>query len=626
MFSQEDLEAYNRVQNAVELQRQLQNQGPTRGRVARIAAWVLLVLFLATTTAAAFLGYNVLYLNNEFLKSQGNFARVVADNNERLQTIQGLNDVLNQANENVYALNRSLDTERNERNAAVAKLNQNVEALAQQVQEERELVLVERKRGNREIEKANGIIADKEERINYYTEVNVGLEESVTQLDASVRRLESTNSALSREKNSLTQANNTLTREKSALSQRNGTLASENRRLTSSVSARDARISTLQSDLRREKAQQVTIPYCSSNYYTVTGGKLSCVARNTSSFQATQVETSSINLPYSGTVNLRINRSGDIGSDRSMEILEHAVKTIEEYMGQSIPLKGNEIRLDFVEGLPPGWERFAGFNDGTYMEILQEKDKDLSIYSSKTNDPLGIIIAHEVAHYYWNDERTWLDEGAAEFLATYSENKRVGRAMTSQNKRCSQAYSISYLEYQKYDKGDDGYTCNYSLGERLFLDLYDQMKEEDFQSAFRSLNASGRNKLGGIHQVRNAFYPGSEWVQEIIDEWYGYREKPEAHWPNGTFLGYMTWEEADGWKLQANRDNEPCATILRLNDQTAGSGYSVRETRDECYYTGEWNGETGDLLVTIAGTTYRAVEVSIDSAPNGSTFSRRTTI
>ena len=105
MFSQEDLEAYNRVQSTMELQRQLQNQAPTRGRVARIAAWVLLVLFLATTTAAAFLGYNVLYLNNEHLKLQGSFARVVTDRNESVKTIVELNETLNQANENVHTLN-----------------------------------------------------------------------------------------------------------------------------------------------------------------------------------------------------------------------------------------------------------------------------------------------------------------------------------------------------------------------------------------------------------------------------------------------------------------------------------------------------------------------------------------
>ena len=290
-------------------------------------------------------------------------------------------------------------------------------------------------------------------------------------------------------------------------------------------------------------------------------------------------------------------------------------------MAQAIPLKGNEIRLDFVDKIDSIGDP-AGVYKVTHMEILKEYDSGPPAWG---DDDLGIIIAHEVAHYYWTGEKTWMNEGAAEFLAIYSENKKVGRAMTRTNNSCSQANSISALEQQEYDKGDAGFSCNYYLGEGLFLELYNEMREEDFQLAFRKLHTSTQNKIAGIYQVRQAFYPGSEWVQEIIDDWYGYREKPEAHWPNETFLGYMTWEEADGWKLQANRDNEPCATILRLNDQTAGSGYSVRETRDECYYTGEWD-NNGDLIVTINGTEYRAVEISIASAPNGSTFSRRTSI
>ena len=435
-----------------------------------------------------------------------------------------------------------------------------MESLTQQVREERERGNLEIGKANREIEKANGIIADKEERISYLTEVNVGLEESVTQLDAAVRRLESANNTLTREKNVLTQTNSTLARDKNSLTRQNSTLASENRRLTSSVSARDARVATLQSDLRTARAQQVSIPACSSNYYTVTGGKLSCVARNTSAFQSTQVETSSINLPYSGTVNLRINRSGDIGSDRSMEILEHAVKTIEEYMGQPIPLRGNEIRLDFVDDLNVTGD-FTGVHKGTHMEILQEKDKDLSIYSSKTNDPLGIIIAHEVAHYYWAGERNWLDEGAAEFLAIYSENRRVRRAMTSQKKRCTQAYSISYLESQKYAPESDGFTCNYSLGEGLFLDLYNSLTEAQFQQGFRNLLTEAQGNIGGVYQVRQAF-PDN---QGVIDQWYGYREKPEAHWYDGSYLAYYTWQENGEW-WHKTRDDKPCALRISYDE------------------------------------------------------------
>ena len=253
-----------------------------------------------------------------------------------------------------------------------------------------------------------------------------------------------------------------------------------------------------------------------------------------------------------------------------------------------------------------------GFIREPTWEVLEKYDSAAPRWG---DDKLGIIIAHEVAHYYFNGERNWLDEGAAEFLAIYSENKRVGRVMTGQNKDCTQASTIGYLESRKFEPGDAGFTCNYSLGEGLFLDIYGQMQKSDFQKAFQSLYASGDNKIAGIYQVRQAFYPGSEWVQEIIDKWYGYREKPEMHLNNGTFLGYMTWEEDDGWKLQANRDQEPCATILRLNDQTGGAGYTVKQTRDECYYTGEWD-ENGGLIVTIDGKEYRAVEVKISGPPS----------
>ena len=574
MYSQQDLQAYERVRNALAGQHARKNTG------LKVSLAITLFLLLIAVGGTAFLSYNIYYLNNAHLRLQGSFARVVTE----------LNETLNQANENVHTLNRSLDTERNERNAAVDKLNRYVESLTQQVQEERELVLAERKRGNqeiekanREIEKANGIIADKEELINYYTEVNVGLEESVTQLDASVRRLESTNGALRREKNSLTQANNTL----------------------------NARVATLQSDLRTARAQQVSIPACSSNYYTVTGGKLFCVARNTSAFQATQVETKPINLPHSGTVNLRINRSGELGSDRSMEILEHAVKTIEEYMGEPIPLKGNEIRLDFVDDLNVTGD-FTGVHKGTHMEILKEVDKDQSIYSSKTNDPLGIIIAHEVAHYYWAGERNWLDEGAAEFLAIYVENKRVGRAINSRGKECTQASTIRDLESRKYKSGDDGFTCNYTLGEGLFLDLYGQIEQEDFRKAFRELYTTSDEKEAGIYQVRQAFYPGSEWVQKIIDEWYGYREKPEAHWPDGSFLAHYTWQKDGKWWHKV-REDKPCA--LRISYDESSRRFT-RHSSSICQLTGEWD-ENKDLIVTVQGKSYRAVEIRITKDPDG---------
>ena len=591
MYSQQDLQAYERVRNALAGQHARKNTG------LKVSLAITLFLLLIAVGRTAFLSYNIYYLNNAHLRLQGSFARVVTE----------LNETLNQANENVHTLNRSLDTERNERNAAVTKLNRNVESLAQQVQEERELVLAERKRGNqeiekanreiekanREIEKANGIIADKEERINYYTEANAALENSA-------RQLEATN-------DSLTRKNRTLTGEKNSLAQRNSTLSSGNRRLTSSVSTLNSRVSSLQSQLTQAKAQQVAIPNCASNYYTAIGGKLSCVARNSNAFQVTQTETSTVRLPHSGIVNLKINRSGELGSDRSMEILEHAVKTIEEYMGEPIPLKGNEIRLDFVNEInSPGSP--AGTYKETLMEVLEEYDSEKPRWG---DDKLGMIVAHEVAHYYFSGERDWLNEGAAEFLAIYVENKRVGRAINSLGKECTQASTIRDLESRKYKSGDDGFTCNYTLGEGLFLDLYGQIEQEDFRKAFRELYTTSDEKKAGIYQVRQAFYPGSEWVQKIIDEWYGYREKPEAHWPDGSFLAYYTWQKDGKWWRKVQED-KPCA--LRISYDESSRRFTSHSS-SICQLTGEWD-ENKDLIVTVQGKSYRAVEIRIAKDPD----------
>lgn len=366
------------------------------------------------------------------------------------------------------------------------------------------------------------------------------------------------------------------------------------------ISSQNTTISRLGASLSYARSQEVRIPDCSTKYYTSINGQLYCVSRRTAAAPNTQGESRDIDLPQTGPVTLKIYRSGEQGSEQSMAILEHAVRTIEEYMGQPIPLQGREIRLDFVEEIKGGW---AGVHKGTHMEILQKYESG----RPWQRDRLGSIIAHEVAHYYWAGDRDWLDEGAADFLELYSENRRTGAPIRAKNRRCYQVSNISQLESQRYEQDDAGFRCNYSLGEGLFVDLYNAMSATEFRQSFRELYNSGKNKLTGVHQVRQAYYYSSAWA--IIDQWYGYREKPEAHWLNGEFLGFYTWKERGELVLPPNRSGQPCATRLRRNDQSTRGGYYF-QTRNECHYTGTWSDE-GDLLVTINGTTYRAVDVQV---------------
>ena len=575
--------------------------------------FILYPLFLAALAAIAFLGWQLF---------------------EYATALPTWEAALTQSRDSLQAANREISTREQESarlSGEVAQTKANLESTAQQLEIYRKVL----ERANANVDQANETIREQDQRLRMAQNLlndtlderdtarqsleverqNLAAEKQTTRRQASritnlQADLQSKDNRITQLSSEVSQQNTQISRQRTQISQQNSAISN----LRSQIRTKDATISRLQN-------QQVKIPACSTNYYTAISGQLSCVARNSAAFQATQTESRDINLPQTGRVTLKINRSGELGSDQSMDFLEHAVRTIEEYMGQPIPLQGREIRLDFVKALELDGD-FAGVHKGTHMEILQEYDSDappgrdsslndliesiLGIsQESDATSPLAAIIAHEVAHYYWTDERVWLHEGAAEFLALYSESRRTGDPIRAQWQRCSQVSNIRQLESKRYESGDDGFRCNYSLGEGLFVDLYKAMSATQFRQSFRELYAAGQNKLAGVHQVRQA-YPGS-W--SIIDRYYGYREKPEAHWPNGDFLGYYTWEENGEYRL-TTRNGRPCATTLRMNYQ----GWWIGATRYECYYTGTWSPE-GDLLVTISGTTYRAVEMEISGPP-----------
>ena len=111
---------------------------------------------------------------------------------------------------------------------------------------------------------------------------------------------------------------------------------------------------------------------------------------------------------------MAIIRTNNQGADRSIDLLEHSVRNIEEFMAAPFPngyvglLFGNAVSGDS-----------AGTYFGTHMAILARYDIDDDSYYA---DYAGHIIAHEVAHYYWNDNDDWVDEGASDFVASISEN------------------------------------------------------------------------------------------------------------------------------------------------------------------------------------------------------------
>ena len=268
MFSQEDLDAYNRVQNTIG------EQSRQRGRLARILAWVFIPLFVIAAIGAGALGYILYQLNQDYVQLQGDLVGAVANYNESVATVRGVNAGLNRANETIQALNTALDTERQERNAAVRSLNETVASLAAQLEDERSEFYREIDNANREIAAANQTVAaketEKQDWINYYANANADLENVIASLEEAVLEYSTTNASLVKENDSLIQQNYDLESERNRL-------AANHLKMATLIDPLQGQVRDLEDKLAEARIRQVVVPDCSSNYYVKVATKtLAC--------------------------------------------------------------------------------------------------------------------------------------------------------------------------------------------------------------------------------------------------------------------------------------------------------------------------------------------------------------
>ena len=148
------------------------------------------------------------------------------------------------------------------------------------------------------------------------------------------------------------------------------------------------------------------------------------------------LELRTITLPLSGDVVLSIIRTGP-GAATSMDLLEHSVRGVEEFMG--LPLPTNYVGLLYEDAV---YGSNAGANFGTHIAILPKYDVADGSHEAEF---AGSVIAHEVAHYYWGGNEDWVNEGAANFMASVIDGARTGRPIAVSNAPCGHAGSLAEL-------------------------------------------------------------------------------------------------------------------------------------------------------------------------------------
>ena len=192
--------------------------------------------------------------------------------------------------------------------------------------------------------------------------------------------------------------------------------------------------------------------------------------------ERTSVEMRVITLPHAGEVKLSIiepdfketvsSSHSDSAALDPMDLLEHAVRTYEDFMDVAFP-EGDVVL--FVSPQYSGG--YAGHG-------LITSDSRSSAY----------VIAHETAHI-WEVEPYWIVEGVAEFLAAISERARVGTPLPQPESTCSLANNIADLiEMGGNVRVIYNSACYYILGQGLFLELYYSLGHEAFRQGFRNVH------------------------------------------------------------------------------------------------------------------------------------------
>ncbi len=272
------------------------------------------------------------------------------------------------------------------------------------------------------------------------------------------------------------------------------------------------------------------------------------------------LEERTIQLPLAGETLLAIIRVQD-QSNRLMDYLEIGVRNMEMFVGEPFPTNYMALFLprrhpdEKPHGVFPGTHTAQSFG---YDEPYWQNPDSGEIWADQ--------LAHEIAHYYFGSwfgvggrtsrMRFWMAEGSAQFLGnSLSEKVRVGRSVAATLKPCHSAKTIAELDARPVvqpgtvaerradiagtekdgpQNVDDRWLCNYTLGEGLFIDLYQELGEDTFLRGMGNLHRKTRRDdpaddcegtYATICHLRHAFHtavpPGdAARVKAIIDKWY----------------------------------------------------------------------------------------------------------
>ncbi len=226
-----------------------------------------------------------------------------------------------------------------------------------------------------------------------------------------------------------------------------------------------------------------------------------------------------ISLPHTGTIRLAVLEE-DAGRERTLDLLEHTVRTHEEFMMTSYPADFMGILAAEIPG---------GLGGGVIPVRPTESERPFRISSS-------------AAFAYWPlYHPPWMSTGAVYVLTWATTPGAFGKEPSPETIRCGPIRNLGQLEHlsnQSSDERDGSVnvpsSCSYDMGIAFYLDLYSQLGDRAFRQGFRQLYLEARKPSHdqtcydperGLCLVRKSFVDSASpskaaVAAKIIEKWY----------------------------------------------------------------------------------------------------------
>ena len=235
----------------------------------------------------------------------------------------------------------------------------------------------------------------------------------------------------------------------------------------------------------------------------------------------TTIHKSFARLPLAGEIELNVVRTKELGRTDTNQLIASSLVAAESIMAIEFPQKA--INVLFTE-TPNSFT--AGTNYGSHIAIQDKFDTN---EPSQEYDHLHHLISHEIAHYYWNDNSNWIDEGMSDVMASLTRymnekgNPRRSRIDTT-TEPCPYFKTIIELKLKDPNPTEIQYTCNYSLGERFFVAILRAVGDVEMRNSMRRLYDRSREIIPSgddldINDLSKEFQDDPR-AQRVIRRWY----------------------------------------------------------------------------------------------------------